>query len=77
MGHLGSCGYKRGGVGGGESEMTGGSGLGVWRCPFLRQGALGEGQVGERMATVWNCPVNYQNWAGANLKFTDMRTVGD
>ena len=60
MGHLGSCGYKRGGVGGGESEMTG-----------------GVGAVGERMATVWNCPVNYQNWAGANLKFTDMRTVGD
>ena len=43
MGHLGSCGYKRGGVGGGESEMTGGVGAGSVEVPFPTTGSTGGG----------------------------------
>lgn len=51
--------------------MTLGIRAGSVEVPFPKTGSMGEGQLGERMATVWNCPVNYQDWAGANLKFTD------
>ena len=57
---------------GNQRCLTGRGVLGVWRCPFLRWGVSGEGQVGERTAAVQSSPVNYQNWAGANLKVTDM-----
>lgn len=57
--------------------MTLGIRAGSVEVPFPKTGSMGEGQLGEMMATVWNCPVNYQDWAGANLKFTDMGTVGD
>ena len=43
MGHLGSCRYKRDGVGGGKSEMTVGVGAGSVEVPFPKTGSTGEG----------------------------------
>lgn len=59
MGGLGFCGCGKAGVGGREIDDF--QGVGLWRHPFLRWGALG-GKTG--WGEDGNCvrgPVNYQN----------------
>lgn len=45
-----------------EIRDDSGGRAGSVEVPFLRQEL--RGKLGQRMATVWNCPVNYQDWAG-------------